>query len=231
SVVAGGANFVKERKRRMDKKEILLLQETERKRIAEGLHDTTVQDMICLSQQLELILLYMEQDVARAKLETAAARKQVKRIINEMRETIYELRPMIIDDIGWKASFERLRDKLISENTNLKVCFDIDAVDLSDGVTAISIYRIVCEGCQNMMKHSNADRIDVLVKNDGKLIRICIQDNGVGIEKETDLYKNHFGLQFMSERVDALSGKMKIVSDSSGTQINIEVPAESGVEK
>ena len=47
----------------MNKKDILLLQESERKRIAEDLHDTTVQEMVCLSQQLELVLLYMEQDL------------------------------------------------------------------------------------------------------------------------------------------------------------------------
>ena len=58
----------------MKKKEILLLQEAERKRIAEELHDTTVQDMICLSQQLELIFIYMDRDVIQAKLETAVAR-------------------------------------------------------------------------------------------------------------------------------------------------------------
>ena len=96
----------------MKKKEILLLQEAERKRIAEELHDTTVQDMICLSQQLELIFIYMDRDVIQAKLETAVARKRIKRVISEMRETIYDLRPMMIDDIGWQASFERLKDKL-----------------------------------------------------------------------------------------------------------------------
>lgn len=46
----------------MNKKDILLLQESERKRIAEELHDTTVQDMVYLSQQLELVMLYMEKD-------------------------------------------------------------------------------------------------------------------------------------------------------------------------
>ena len=61
----------------MDKKEIILLQETERKRIAEDLHDTTVQDLVCLSQQLDLIMLYMEQDMTLARLETAAARRRV----------------------------------------------------------------------------------------------------------------------------------------------------------
>ena len=71
----------------MDKKEVLLLQEAERKRIAEEIHDTTVQDLVCLSHQLELVLLYMEQDITLARLETVVARKQVKRMIGEMRET------------------------------------------------------------------------------------------------------------------------------------------------
>ena len=210
----------------MDKKDILLLQEAERKRIAEGLHDTTVQDLVCLSQQLELILIYMDKDVSQAKLETAIARRQVKRIVSEMREMIYNLRPMMIDDIGWQASFEHLRDQLLSENSNLNICFDVDPVDLSDGVMAVSIYRIVCEGCQNIIKHSNADCAEICVKNMDDFIRICIRDNGVGIGKGKDFSKNHFGLLYMSERVDALSGKMEINSDSSGTLIQIEIPTK-----
>lgn len=210
----------------MDKKEILRLQENERKRIAEGLHDTTVQDMVCLSQQLELILLYIDQDVARARLETASARRQVKQMIGEMREMIYDLRPTMIDDIGWQASFEHLRDQLLSDNPKLNICFDIDPVDQSDGVTAVSIYRIVCEGCRNIVKHSNADCAGISIKNAGGIIRIRIWDNGVGIEKGKDFNKNHFGLQYMSERVDALSGKMEIASDSSGTLIQIKIPRE-----
>lgn len=216
--------FLLERKRRMNKREILLLQEKERKRIAEELHDTTVQDMVCLSQQLELILLYMEQDIALAKLETAVARKQVKHIIDEMRKTIYDLRPMMIDDIGWQASFEHLRDQMLAKNTDMNVCFDIDLVDRSDGITAISIYRIVREGCQNIIKHSNADCAEISVKNADGFIRICIQDNGVGMEKGNGFRKNHFGLQYMNERVRTLSGTMEIISDSSGTQIQIVVP-------
>ena len=212
----------------MKKKEILLLQEAERKRIAEELHDTTVQDMICLSQQLELIFIYMDRDVIQAKLETAVARKRIKRVISEMRETIYDLRPMMIDDIGWQASFERLKDKLLGENAFLDILLDIDAVDLSDGITAVSIYRIVCEGCLNIIKHSNADHIEIAVKNDGSVIRISIRDNGIGIGNRVVCCNNHFGMQYMSERVDALSGNMDIFSDSDGTLIKIEIPVERG---
>ena len=80
-------------------------------------------------------------------------------------------------------------------------------------------------------KHSNAKRIDVSVKKDGELIKIRIQDNGTGIEKEKEIPKDHFGLQFMGERVDALSGKMTITSNSSGTEIKITIPTESGAVK
>ncbi len=217
-----------ERKKPMDKKEVLLLKEAERKRIAEELHDTTVQDMVCLSQQLELILLYMEQDVTLARLETAVARKHVKSMINDMRDTIYNLRPMILSDIGWQALFDRLRDRMLSEDPRLRIHFDIDAVETSDEITAISIYRVVCEGCQNIIKHSGADRIEVSVKDHGTFIKVCIRDNGVGMNHGKDAGKNHFGLQFMSERVDAVSGKMIIVSDLTGTLIEIEIPMERG---
>lgn len=217
---------------KMNKREILLLQEAERKRIAEELHDTTIQDMVCLSQQLEMILLYIDQDAAQAKLESAVARRQVKHMISEMRDIIYDLRPVIMDDIGWQASFERLKDKLLYENPDIKICFDIDAVDTSDGITAVSIYRMICEGCQNIIKHSEADNIDVSVKNAGdRLIRICIRDDGVGIKDTEDFQGNHFGLRFMSERVRALSGKMKIHSDSAGTLIRIKIPVERVGEK
>lgn len=212
----------------MDKKEIVLLQEAERRRIAEDLHDTTVQDMVCLSQQLELILLYMEQDTTLARMETVAARRQIKRMIDDMRVTIYDLRPMIINEIGWQDSFERLKDRLYSENPELNIYFDVDPVGLSDGITAISIYRIVCESCQNIIRHSCANRIDVSVKNYGALINIRIQDNGLGVDTGKMNDKNHFGMRFMSERVDALSGKMEIVSDFSGTLVKIEIPVLAG---
>lgn len=207
----------------MNKKDILLLQETERKRIAEALHDTTVQDMVHLSQQLELILLYLDQDTVQARLEAITARHQIKNIIGEMRDAIYDLRPLILDELGWNAAWERLKNKLLKVQTQLTVSFDIDKIDPFDGLMAISVYRIVCEGCQNSIKHSNAKTIKVIIKNLDNYIKIKICDDGVGFVQETTT--NHFGLQFMYERVAALSGKMKINSNASGTIIQIKIPS------
>ena len=88
--------------------DILALQEAERRRIAEDLHDTTVQELVALSQQLELVNLYFDKDQVQARLELISAKKQIKDIINGIRNTIYDLRPMSFDDFGWEASIERL---------------------------------------------------------------------------------------------------------------------------
>lgn len=205
----------------LERKDILL-QEAERKRIAEELHDTTVQDMVHLSQQLELVLYYIDDDIVQARLEVMSARKHIKNIISSVRDTIYDLRPIVFDNIGWKAAFEHLQNKLLEANLDLNVFFDIDDIDISDGIIGISIYRIVCEGCKNILKHSMAKKIEVSVKKEKKNIMIHIYDDGIGFEDR--LQKNHFGLQFMHERVQSLSGDMEVISDSKGTKINILIP-------
>ena len=87
---------------------------------------------------------------------------------------------------------------------------------------AISVYRIVCEGCQNIVKHSNAKMMKVIIKNATSYIKIKICDDGVGFVQKATI--NHFGLHFMHERVAALSGKIKIDSNVSGTVIQIKIP-------
>ncbi len=202
-------------------REILYFQEFERRRIAEGLHDTTAQELIHLSQQLELAFLYLEQDIVQAKLEMISAKKQIKTIINGIRETIYDLRPTTLDDIGWNATVSCLHDSLIQE-TDIQVHFDIDELDCDDGVTAVSVYRIICESCQNIIKHSHAKNMWIFMKVQGNCIHLSIQDDGIGFQAHDE--NNHFGMQFMRERVLLLSGKMNVETGDCGTHIYIEIP-------
>lgn len=213
-----------------NKKEILLMQEAERRRIAEKLHNTTVQDIIYLSQKLALVGLYMDNDAVHSRLELAIARKQIKSIVDGIRETIYDLRPMTFDDIGYDAAFERLYDKL--KRMGYSVVFDIDNVSTEDGVTAISIYHIVSESCQNIIKHSQATNVFVRVKRNDDKIKVIISDNGIGFSQSDRNYNigydgRHFGLSFIQERVDLLSGNMKIVSDENGTSVNVVIPIKN----
>lgn len=201
--------------------EILKLQEAERQRIAEDLHDTTVQELVALSQQLDLANLYFDKDVIQAKLELAIARKQIKSIIEGIRETIYDLRPMAFDDIGWDAAMERLQEELTSKS-DMQVIFRIESLADVDRTIAITIYRILREAVSNVYYHAKASTLTVdLHKVAGSIIlRVC--DDGIGIGDHVQ--ENHFGLQFMKEKVALLNGKMQLQSVNKGTCIIITIP-------
>ena len=202
-------------------RDIVALQEMERRRIAEELHDTTVQDLVHLSQKLEIASVYMDKDLNEAKLEIASARKHIKNIINEIRDIIYDLRPMTLDDIGFNASVDRLRDS-IRDNYDISVHFEIDELDTLDNVFLISIYRIISEGCQNIIKHAYAKNMWVVLKMAFDRIELTIKDDGNGFDRMKK--ENHFGMQFMKERVYLLSGEIEIISNKDGTTLLINIP-------
>ena len=204
----------------MNDKEVLYFQEMERRRIANELHDNTVQELIHLSQKLELATLYLDNDLTQTKLELATSRKYIKTIIDEMRDIIYDLRPMSYDDIGWEVMINQLYES-IKEKSNINVYFDIDNIFNDDNVTTITLYRIIKEACQNILKHSDADNMWVTLKSDKGKIYLKIRDDGKGfIEGGSN---KHFGMQIMEERVKLLSGNMNITTSDKGTLIDIVI--------
>ena len=88
-------------------KNIVKHQEIDRQRIANDLHDTSLQTLAHLTHQIELASLYIDKDTVRAKLELAEVNKELREVIDEIRATIFDLRPMTFDDIGLKEAIER----------------------------------------------------------------------------------------------------------------------------
>lgn len=204
-----------------DRLEILSMQEAERKRIAEDLHDTTVQDLVHLSQQLELAILYLNKDTNQTKKELYEARNNIKKIIEDMRETIYDLRPMAFDDIGWESAIEKLQNDL-EEKNDINVIFDICNIDNCDSLIKITIYRIIREACQNILKHANASKMVVNMKENTNNISLMIMDDGIGIGEYDRM--NHFGLSMVKEKVGLLSGRLSIFTNENGTTLDITIP-------
>lgn len=204
-----------------DRLEILSMQEAERKRIAEDLHDTTVQDLVHLSQQLELAILYLNKDINQTKIELSEARNNIKKIIEDMRETIYDLRPMAFDDIGWESAIENLKNNL-EEKNDINVIFDICNIDNCDSLIKITIYRIIREACQNILKHANASKMVVSMKENTNNISLMIMDDGIGIGEYDRM--NHFGLSMVKEKVGLLSGRLSIFTNENGTTLDITIP-------
>ena len=211
---------------------MLEAQELERQRIARDLHDSTVQNLTNCVHKLEYISKIIDTDPERSKMELIMLEKNTRTVINEMREIIYNLRPMSFEDIGIDVTIERELIRL--ENIgNIKINYTVNgkADDNIKPVISLTIFRIVQEACNNAIKHSKASSIDVVLNYNSNNIELSISDDGVGFD--LDLYDNNnpddinsgFGLSMMKERVFLLSGKFNIKSSKNkGTIINVVVP-------
>ena len=81
-------------------KKMMEMLETERKRIVSELHDTSLQNIAHLVHMIELASLYIDKDPARAKMELNSVSKGLHNVIEDIRSTIFNLRPMTFDDLG-----------------------------------------------------------------------------------------------------------------------------------
>ena len=210
-------------------KRMLEIQEIERKRIAMDLHDSIVQNLTSIVHKVEYTSKVIDNDLIKAKLEMKIIEKNVSQIISEMRDVIYNLRPMSFDDIGFDITVERELARL-QASSNVKITYRPEGrFDGIDSVIEITLFRIIQECCSNILNHANASRIDVFINCFNNQLTLIIKDDGCGFDPNSVLTdedeKTGFGLSMMKERVYLLSGKITINSNiGKGTEVIVEVP-------
>ena len=133
-------------------------QEMDRKRIANELHDTSIQDLTHLIHKIELAGLYMDIDPVKAKLELAGINDEIRKIIKDIRGTIFDLRPMSFDDLGLVETLEQYIE-ILKNKSNIEIETEIDFVDNYSEEKKLVIYQILKECLNNSAKHANASII------------------------------------------------------------------------
>lgn len=209
---------------------ILSIQEQDRKRIARDLHDSTVQNLTGLIHKCELCSRLVDMDTVRTKLELSTMSNTLKSVISEIREIIYNLKPMSLDDLGLLTTVERFVNQLMmSHDIKINVTHNDEIEDILP-VIKISIFRIIQEACINVIKHADAKSIDINITYNEQNIEVSIADDGKGFDAENRKDQvapdySGYGLSIMKERVYLLSGTMKIKSAiNKGTIVTITVP-------
>lgn len=205
---------------------ILKIQERERQRIAMELHDTSLQTLAHVIHQVELASMYMDKDIVKSKLELAEVKQNIKIVIEEIRDRIFDLRPMSFEDLGIKETIQRFIDH-INKNHTFKIHTDICDIDTDYYLVLTNIYWIIQECVSNAVKHSGGDEIYLKCFSENKTCYIEVEDNGRGIadEKNENDVQKHFGLSMVKERVKILGGEINITSEiNKGTKIIINIP-------
>jgi two-component system sensor histidine kinase DegS len=209
---------------------ILEAQEIERQRIARDLHDSTVQNLTSLVHKAELCIKLIDIDSIRAKLELNAMSNTIKTVINEMRGIIYNLKPMSLDDIGLTVTVERFASRLMDLNSINVIVRSNEETKEIHPVIKLTLFRIIQEACNNVMKHANATTINIDIIYDEYLVNVSIKDNGSGFNinnthSEEEGHTSSFGLSIIKERISLLSGTVEIKSEQDkGTTVTVSAP-------
>jgi signal transduction histidine kinase len=224
---------IEERKRDAVARSELLRQlasaeEDERRRIARELHDQMGQLVTAL--QLGLKSLELGANAADSRARIVELEKLAERIARETQHLALELRPPALDRLGLAPALQTHLEEW-SERTSISCDFH------SAGVTGArlpaevetALYRVIQEGLTNVLKHSDATHVSLIVERRQGYVGAILEDNGQGFDVEAALASpakaKRLGLRGMRERVALLDGTLEIESSSNaGTTLFVRVP-------
>ncbi|MFH1195200.1 MAG: sensor histidine kinase [bacterium] len=196
--------------------------ENERNYISTELHDDIGQRLILINHKLSR-LSNNEQ--------TEEIMPDVNDVYQRIREISHMLKPPEIDDFGLNIALKTLVER-ISKGAGIKGDYSYLGEDERlNSEVEITLYRIIQEAINNILKHAQAEEFFVQLVNKENEINLIISDDGVGIPQEyfqsKDIKNSGIGLFNMKERLEKINGKIKIQSaQGEGTSLFIDVPKQ-----
>ena len=206
---------------------LLFAEEEERRRVARELHDDFTQRLAVLAIEAGKLERELSATSSPADKRMATFREQMVRLSSDVHRLSRRLHPTILDDLGLVKAVEAECARF-SQQEGIDVGFVArDVTDVLAKEIALSLYRVVQEGLRNVIKHARTKEARVSLIGDGDMIRLSIEDDGVGFDPQLVRKKGGLGLASMEERMRLVGGKFTIDSGQGrGTLITVEVPVE-----
>jgi signal transduction histidine kinase len=211
--------------------------ERDRRRLSHDLHDEIGPDLLLLKLYMEMLVIDTEKSEFRAlRPKTEEALALISHTIQSLRRITLDLGPAVLDELGLVPAL-KFYARQFSSATGIRVT--VRAENISEGMPLthqVALYRVLQGALSNVMKHSKAQKVSVLVRTrkDSRLIMV-IEDDGVGFDFAAILAQRSFGLSSMRERAEVLGGSFRIdsgragmLSRNHGTRIEVSLPLSPG---
>jgi signal transduction histidine kinase len=190
--------------------------DTERRRLERNLHDGAQQRLVSLSVALRLAQAKVRSDPASTEELLSGASAELAMALQELRELARGLHPAILADRGLAAGLESLADRSVVPVELSVRCGERFAEPIE-----VAAFYVVSEALANVAKYSQATRAQVTVTKTDSTLELVVEDDGVGGADPAE----GTGLNGLVDRVDALEGRLVIVSPpGGGTRVRAELP-------
>ncbi len=208
--------------------QVVEAQEAERQRLSRQMHDGPAQALSNFILQAEIAMRLFEIDPERARTELQALKTSATSTFQKIRDFIFDLRPMMLDDLGLVPTVKRYVDAF-KEKTGVQTTLTVTGTERRlESVREVMVFRGIQELLGNVRNHAQATQARVMLDVDDNRVRAVVEDNGKGFDVSSTFNgkQKTIGLSTLKERMDSLGGQLQIESQiGQGTRVILEVPA------
>jgi two-component system sensor histidine kinase DegS len=205
---------------------IIQAQESERQRLSRQMHDGPAQALSNFILQTEIAMRLLDVDAVQARQELNNLKASAMSTFQKVRNFIFELRPMMLDDLGLAPTIKRYADTF-KEQTGMDINITVSGQERRlESYVEVMIFRALQELLGNAARHSQASMLKVLVDMGGSIVKVNVDDNGKGFDPEILKQGNSLGLNLIRDRVEMLGGTFELDSViGKGTRVTFTIPA------
>jgi two-component system sensor histidine kinase DegS len=207
---------------------IIQAQESERQRLSRQMHDGPAQALSNFILQTEIAMRLMDVDAAQAREELNSLKASAMGTFQKVRNFIFELRPMMLDDLGLVPTIKRYADTF-KEQTSMEMSVTVSGQERRmESYVEVMIFRALQELLGNASRHSQATLIKIMIDMNEASVKVTVDDNGKGFNTEILEQGNSLGLNLIRDRVEMLGGSFELDSNmGKGTRVTFVIPARS----
>jgi two-component system sensor histidine kinase DegS len=200
-------------------------QEAERQRLSRQMHDGPAQALSNFILQTEIAMRLLDVDPAQAKNELGNLKVAAMSTFQKVRNFIFELRPMMLDDLGVAPTIRRYADTF-KDQAGVEVNVMISGTERRmESYLEVLIFRAMQELLSNAVHQNQATIVKIQMDMGDTNIRLSMDDNGKGLDTDQLEKEPNLGLKLIKDRAEMLGGKFELDSaPGKGTRVSISIP-------
>lgn len=200
-------------------------QESERQRLSRQMHDGPAQALSNFILQTEIAMRLFDVDQKKAREELENLKVSATGTFRKVRDFIFELRPMMLDDLGLVPTLKRYVDTW-KDQVGVEARLMVTGKERRlESYEEVMIFRAVQELLNNTARYGGASSVKVQVDMGDTITKVTVDDDGKGFDADHISTKRGMGLKVIRDRVEMLGGAMEVDSVvGQGTRITFHLP-------
>ncbi len=200
-------------------------QEAERQRLSRQMHDGPAQALSNFILQTEIAMRLMDVDAAQARSELGNLKVAAMSTFQKVRNFIFELRPMMLDDLGLAPTIRRYADTF-KEQAGVEISVSISGNERRlESYVEVMVFRAMQELLSNAVHQAQATLVKIQVDLGEAVIKLSMDDNGKGFEMDSLEKESNLGVKLIKERTEMVGGSFEVDSaPGKGARITLGIP-------